>query len=114
MESHELQTPLTSLDGALGLLAGTFSDTLTTEGSVLLNIAIRNSEKLLGFVDYLLSYEKIIYGNTTFNLKKTDHNALLFRSVENNHNFPIEHLTEYAYEEDISQIYINAEAPQFE
>jgi len=43
MESHELQTPLTSLDGALGLLAGTFSDTLTTEGSVLLDIALRNS-----------------------------------------------------------------------
>ena len=43
MESHELQTLLTSLDGALGLLAGTFSDTLTTEGSVLLDIALRNS-----------------------------------------------------------------------
>ena len=59
-ESHELQTPLTSLDGALGLLSGTFSDTLTTEGSVLLDIALRNSEKLLDFVDYLLNYEKII------------------------------------------------------
>ena len=57
MESHELPTQLTLRHGALGLLAGTFIDTLSTEGSVLLDIELRNSEKLLGLVSDFLNYE---------------------------------------------------------
>ena len=57
-ESHELPTQLTSRHGALGPLAETFIDTLSTEGSVLLDIELRNSEKLLGLVSDFLNYEK--------------------------------------------------------
>jgi len=49
-ESHELPTQLTSRHGALGPLAETFIDTLSTEGSVLLDIELRNSEKILDLV----------------------------------------------------------------
>ena len=44
---------------------------------------------------------KIITRNPTFDLKKTFLNGSLFRSVENN-------------QKNISQIYTNVEAPQFE
>ena len=57
-ESHELPTQLTSRHDALGPLAETFIDTLSTEGSVLLDIELRNSEKLLGLVSDFLNYEK--------------------------------------------------------
>ncbi|MGY9062046.1 MAG: hypothetical protein ACKVG1_07095 [Rhodospirillales bacterium] len=49
-ESHELPTQLTSRHGALGPLAETFIDTLSTEGSVLFDIELRNSEKILDLV----------------------------------------------------------------
>ena len=49
-ESHELPTQLTSRHDALGPLAETFIDTLSTEGSVLLDIELRNSEKILDLV----------------------------------------------------------------
>ena len=49
-ESHELPIQLTSRHGALSLLAETFIDTLSTEGSVLLDIELRNSEKILDLV----------------------------------------------------------------
>jgi signal transduction histidine kinase len=49
-ESHELPTQLTSRHGALGPLAETFIDTLSTEGSVLMDIELRNSETILDLV----------------------------------------------------------------
>ena len=49
-ESHELPTQLTSRHGTLDLLMETFIDTISTEGSVLLDIELRNSEKILDLV----------------------------------------------------------------
>ena len=49
-ESHELPTQLTSRHGAFGPLAEIFIDTLSTEGSVLLDIELRNSEKIVDLV----------------------------------------------------------------
>ena len=57
-ESHELPTQLTSRHGTLGLLTETFIDTISTEGSVLLDIELRNSEKILDLVSDFLNYKK--------------------------------------------------------
>ena len=73
--SHELRTPLTSIKGSLGLLAGTMAGELSEDGRSLLEMANRNSDTLLGLINDLLDFEKIVSGNMV--LKTSAHNISL-------------------------------------
>ncbi len=55
--NHELRTPLTSIHGALGMLE-MLSEPLSPKGRQLLDVARRNSERLLRLVDDLLERER--------------------------------------------------------
>jgi len=55
--SHELRTPLTSIRGALGLIGRTCDESAAPETRALLEIADRNSERLLRLIDDLLDLQ---------------------------------------------------------
>ncbi len=64
--SHELRTPVTSIRGALGLLAGTMADALPPQANKLIDIANKNSERLNALVNDMLDIEKIASGKMRF------------------------------------------------
>ena len=58
--SHELRTPLTSIRGSLGLIAGGTTGDLAGKTKEMVDIAARNSERLVALVDQILDLNKII------------------------------------------------------
>ena len=57
--SHELRTPLTSIHGSLGLLASGVMGELTGEAARVVNVAERNSVRLVGVINDILEHEKV-------------------------------------------------------
>jgi signal transduction histidine kinase len=60
--SHELRTPLTSIRGALGLVASGRLGSLPSGGQEMLDIALRNTERLGRLLDDILDLERMDSG----------------------------------------------------
>ncbi len=85
--SHELRTPLTSIRGSLGLIAGGVAGVLTDHGKALLDIAIRNSDRLGRLINDILDIEKIESGKMDYVFKELDLRALLEQAIEANRSY---------------------------
>lgn len=70
--SHELRTPLTSIRGSLGLLVGGAGGLLPNQAKNLVNIANKNTERLLLLINDILDIEKIESGKMVFHYKLLD------------------------------------------
>ena len=66
--SHELRTPLTSIRGSLGLIMGGVAGSLPSQAAKLVEVAHRNSERLVRLINDMLDIEKIASGKMAFNL----------------------------------------------
>lgn len=82
--SHELRTPLTSIMGALGLLAGGVGGTLSEQAGAMVEIARKNSERLVRLINDMLDIEKIESGNMPFDLQPLALQALVEQAVATN------------------------------
>lgn len=60
--SHELQTPLTAISGALGLLSGGSAGALTGHSRELIEIAHNNSKRLADMINDLLDLDQLATG----------------------------------------------------
>ena len=60
--SHELRTPITSIEGSLTLLGSGVYANRPTKAKAMLNIAIKNSNRLVRLVDDILSFERLESG----------------------------------------------------
>lgn len=70
--SHELRTPLTSIHGALRLLkAGVIAD-LDDKTHAVVDIASRNTDRLLSIVNDILDFEKIKCNKMDFSINEMD------------------------------------------
>lgn len=85
--NHELRTPLTSSLGSLSLLNSLMADQLSQQGRELLEIALRNNEKLLRLVNELLDFEKILSGTLKFQTTRQDINKLTAQIVIENQGY---------------------------
>ncbi|TLX61912.1 histidine kinase [Stutzerimonas nosocomialis] len=72
--SHELRTPLTAIRGALGMLANGMMGEVEPSMRPLLDIAHKNSERLVRLINDILDIEKLEAGRLTFH---TTRNAVL-------------------------------------
>jgi PAS domain S-box-containing protein len=61
--SHELRTPLTSMRSALGLLVGGQVGRLPDKGHRLLDIAVRNTDRLIRLINDILDLERLDSGH---------------------------------------------------
>jgi signal transduction histidine kinase len=84
MVSHELRTPLTSIHAALGVLAAKFREAMPSGGQQLLDVALRNSQRLARLVDNVLDLQKAEAGSLTFDVRSLDLAALLRIAAETN------------------------------
>lgn len=82
--SHELRTPLTSIRGSLGLVMGGVAGELPSQAQSLLDIANKNSERLLLLINDILDMEKIESGKMVFNLQPQELMPLVQQSLAAN------------------------------
>jgi PAS domain S-box-containing protein len=82
--SHELRTPLTSIRGALGLLAGGVAGELPKSARDMIEIARKNSDRLVLLINDILDIEKIESGKMRFETKPVKVRTLLENAVEQN------------------------------
>jgi signal transduction histidine kinase len=82
--SHELRTPLTAISGALGLLSGNVLGQLPPKAVEMIDIAHRNTKRLIRLINDLLDIDKIESGNMVYQLKSLDIVPLVIQSIQAN------------------------------
>ncbi|MBD2078641.1 ATP-binding protein [Leptolyngbya sp. FACHB-17] len=80
--SHELRTPLTSMMGALDLLSSGQLGSLTEQGQQVLNIGIKNAERLIRLINDILDLERIRSGKITMNRRSCNLADLMTQATE--------------------------------
>ncbi|MBI4871611.1 MAG: CHASE3 domain-containing protein [Candidatus Riflebacteria bacterium] len=82
--SHELRTPLTSIRGSLGLLAGGAAGEVPARAKPLVDIALRNCERLVRLINDILDIEKLEAGKMVFDVRPLELMPLIDQAVEAN------------------------------
>ncbi|MGK9066338.1 CHASE3 domain-containing protein [Stutzerimonas chloritidismutans] len=79
--SHELRTPLTAIRGALGMLVGGVAGAIDDGARPLLDIAHKNSERLVRLINDILDIEKLEAGRLPFHFSRCDVRALIEQAL---------------------------------
>ncbi|MCI0752280.1 ATP-binding response regulator [Teichococcus vastitatis] len=82
--SHELRTPLTSIRASLGLVTGGVAGAVPAQARELLDIAHKNSERLVLLVNDILDIEKMEAGRLEFRRERVLARDLLEQAVATN------------------------------
>ncbi|GGY81970.1 hypothetical protein GCM10011613_28340 [Cellvibrio zantedeschiae] len=82
--SHELRTPLTAISGALGIIVNGAAGAVPDTAIKMLNIAHKNSLRLIHLVNDLLDMEKLTAGKMHFELKSQAIMPIVAQSIEAN------------------------------
>ncbi|HJX27466.1 MAG TPA: ATP-binding protein, partial [Thermoanaerobaculia bacterium] len=82
--SHELRTPLTSIHGALSLTTGGVAGKLPEQARTLVEIAAKNSDRLVRLVNDILDLEKMDSGTMIFRPSPVAVLPLLEQAAESN------------------------------
>jgi signal transduction histidine kinase len=85
--SHEVRTPLTSIHGALNLLTSGLGGELNEQGRQLLEVAYRNSQRLVRLVTDILDLQKIESGAMTFNMRPIEVKPFLAQALDASQGF---------------------------
>ncbi len=96
--SHELRTPLTSIHGSLGLIAGAMSGDIPPAVAKLVDIAHKNSDRLIRLVNDILDIDRIDSGRMYFELRGEALRPLLEHAVETNHGYAEKHGVRFVVE----------------
>lgn len=82
--SHELRTPLTAISGALGIIVNGAAGAIPDTATKMLNIAHKNSLRLIHLVNDLLDMEKLSAGKMHFELKSQSILSIVNQSIDAN------------------------------
>jgi signal transduction histidine kinase len=85
--SHELRTPITSIHGSLNLVVGGKAGELPPEARHLLEIAHRNSQRVVRLVNEILDIQKLESGEISLDARPVELSQLLADAVEANHAY---------------------------
>ena len=86
---HELRTPLTAIRGSLGLLDAGVGGALPTEGSKLVDTALRNTDRLIRLVNEMLDLERLSSGHLPMQRVPVSLSAVAATAVESLHNLAV-------------------------
>jgi two-component system, NarL family, sensor histidine kinase EvgS len=89
--SHELRTPLTSIKGSLGLISDGKLGAMPQKATGMIEIAYRNTDRLINLVNDILDMEKIESGSLEFNFQKLNLTELVADAVETNKGYADEY-----------------------
>lgn len=85
--SHELRTPLTSIQGALGIIQARSLADLPPQVVKLVDVAYRNTERLVRLVNDMLDLQKIESGSLRFDLKPLEIAPVVEQALEANQDY---------------------------
>lgn len=108
--SHELRTPLTSIRASLALVVSENMVALPGQIKELLNIAHRNSERLLNLINDLLDVEKIQSGAIEFVMAKHEMLPLVEQVVEANQSYAQQFGVQYRITERLPGLRVTVDA----
>jgi len=108
--SHELRTPLTSIRGSLALVVGGVVGELPAAVKPLIEIAHKNSERLILLVNDILDMEKIEAGKMEFDMRPVKLMPLLVQALDANHAYAEQHKVSYELEGDLHEVMVNVDA----
>lgn len=80
--SHELRTPLTSILGALSLLSGGVLGEMSEQAKQMINLAHKNSQRLLSLINDLLDMDKMLAGKLILDLQVQPLMPLVTQTLE--------------------------------
>lgn len=112
--SHELRTPLTSIRGSLSLLkSGSLFELNSDEAMNMLDIAERNSERLLHLINDLLDMEKIETGEINFKWDSYPLLQLLEQSLTENDSFSKKLGVAFLLDSNVPKVNVNVDKERF-
>lgn len=82
--SHELRTPLTSIKGGLQLIKIGTGGNLPEQANLMLDIALKNSDRLAQLINDILDLDKIQLGKMELKMEPFDCNLLIQEAVQVN------------------------------
>jgi PAS domain S-box-containing protein len=82
MVHHEIRAPLTAVRGAIGLISGGVAGELGDSARDLVDIALRNSERMERLVSDILASRKLDSGRMDFHLQEMDPDKLVNQAIE--------------------------------
>ena len=80
--SHELRTPLTSIRGSLGLLESGMLGALPAQGQRMVEIAVKNTDRLVRLINDILDIERIESGQIDMHPVSCDGSELIEQAAE--------------------------------
>ena len=89
--SHELRTPLTSIAGSLAIVASGSVGELPEKAQRMINLAQRNSTRLVALVNDLLDFEKLSNGKMALDNQRCNIQTLIATCINTNQGFAESH-----------------------
>jgi PAS domain S-box-containing protein len=113
MVSHELRTPLTSIRGSLGLIAGGATGTISEQGKNMVDIAYRNSERLLNLINDILDIDKLDSGKMRFDTRTLEVMPLVEQAIESNSGYAEKYKVNFSIMNRLPMAKVNVDADRF-
>ncbi len=111
--SHELRTPLTSIRGSLGLITSGNLGELPHQIKNLIDIAHKNSERLVRLINDILDIEKIESGGMRFDMRAVSLNDIVEQTVEANQGFAEKYKVTFVNEMAETPIHARLDSDRF-
>ena len=107
--SHELRTPLTAIHGSLGLIASGISGQLSAKTTELIDIARKNSQRLILLVNDLLDMRKLESGKMDFDMQPVNLIDVILHAIEENREYARQFNVVYAFNPEQREILLPAD-----
>ena len=113
--SHELRTPLTAISGALGIIVNGAAGVMPDTAIKMLNIAHKNSLRLIHLVNDLLDMEKLVAGKMHFELKAQALVPIVMQSIEANAAYATQYNVQFALNNHVREdLRVNVDAQRLQ
>lgn len=107
--SHELRTPLTSIKASLELIIGGAIDKKSSQADMLINIAHKNSDRLLLLINDILDISKIESEKMQFNRQNIRVKPFLETAIFDNQAYAKKHQVKFVLKQCPDSLYINVD-----
>ncbi len=108
--SHELRTPLTSILGSLGLVINGVAGEIPSSAKAMLDIAHKNSQRLVRLINDILDIEKIESGKMAFNLQPLELMPLVEQAIAANQAYGEQFGVKFTLENTLVGVKVNADS----
>ena len=109
MVHHEVRAPLTAVRGAIGLLDGGVAGELDERGRELVEIALRNSERMERLVNDILASRKLDSGRMEFHFEEVELMSLVEQAIDGTTAYAANHGVGFELEEGVPGAMVRAD-----